>query len=130
MASILHKLACFVLRPPVTRWPPGRGAWWARARRWVIHILLRYNSETCDRCGGRVEVAWMASDECWRETYAAATGHDRGSGGLLCLLCFDAAAFKIGKPVLWCAFDIQDVGVVAKTAGALRIPDPVQAPED
>jgi hypothetical protein len=103
----------------VTNWP-ARGAWWARFRRWWFHVVMCYESETCDRCGSRVEVAWMTSDECWRAAYTKATGCDRGSRGLLCLMCFDKAATAIGRPVVWCAFDIIQIGAVAESVGAFK----------
>jgi hypothetical protein len=98
MLRLIHRVAVFILRPPAYNWPPNRGPWWARLRRWVWHIILRHESETCDACGGRVERAWWAdTPELWARTYARATGRasvfrDGCGSGLLCCACFERHA--------------------------------------
>lgn len=88
-----HRAICRLLRPPVTNFAP-RGSLLARARRWVHHVVLRYESETCDACGGRVLTSfWCDDDDQWESAYVRATGalpkwRDGCWSGLLCEPCF------------------------------------------
>lgn len=88
---------------PASRWP-DRGPWWARVRRWCLHTILRYDSESCDRCGGRVRLVWWATPSTyWVDVYERAAGNrppvrDTVGAGLLCVRCFQRAASKLGRP--------------------------------
>lgn len=89
-----------LLRCPVYRWHP-RGPWWARLRRGCWYVLLRYDTELCDACGGRVRSAWWAEDGAWEPAYEAATGTARGGSGLLCERCYERGARSLGWRVEW-----------------------------
>lgn len=109
-----------LLRMQVWNWPV-RGPWWARARRWLLHAVLRHDSECCDACGGRVLTAWLCRDDMWRPAYARATGRDRGDSGLLCERCF-AVAFHAssGQNVFWVAVPIRESCEVFAKVGATK----------
>ena len=70
------------------------GGFVARARALWHHVLCHYGSETCGECGRRVEAAWLADNNLWREVM----GHD---GGLLCIRCFDRELARRGRFVRW-----------------------------
>jgi hypothetical protein len=98
--SRIHWVA-WALRCPAYRWP-DRGSRRARLRRWFWHTVARFDGETCDTCGGRVTIAWFASNEQWSIAYKLATGNEAPigcggiRGGLLCAECFSCAS-----PMLW-----------------------------
>jgi len=66
----------------------------ARARSFWHHVLCAYDSETCGKCGRRVEAAWLADNDLWTEI----VGHD---GGILCIRCFDRELADRGRFVQW-----------------------------
>lgn len=90
---------------PAVVWP-DRGPWSARLRRWMLHTVWRYDSESCDGCGRPVELAWMADDDLWSSAYSELIGcpcpDGYGTkGGILCPVCFTTAARKLGQRLLW-----------------------------
>lgn len=77
-------------------------------RRWLWIRIFRHESETCDRCGGRVPIAWWCDDRTlWRHAYHHATGRwpqetcPAYDSGLLCPRCFERAARACGVVVQW-----------------------------
>lgn len=95
------------------RWRPATTLL-GRARQWIQHRILGADSESCDRCGRLVEVAWWCSDnELFISVYRRSTGnqthiHSAGyASGLLCVRCFDRAADALGRPQRFITQDLR-----------------------
>lgn len=73
----------------------------ARLRLFYWHVLRRYESETCQRCGRPVQLVFHVPDAIWE----AITGNARSpggeaGGGVLCPVCVDQLAEAKGLPFL------------------------------
>lgn len=62
----------------------------ARLRAFYWAVLRRYETELCQRCGGRVRVVFHVPDAIWEEVTgnARSEGGEAG-GGVLCVPCVD-----------------------------------------
>jgi hypothetical protein len=105
------------VRERVAKWRPARSLF-GRIRQWVLHRVLWYPNETCDRCGGRVGIAWWCDDQqLWLRAYEHAVGFrpyvtDWGVAcGLLCPRCFERSAEAVGTVVEWHAQKLADKAV-------------------
>lgn len=87
--------------PRVKYWR-NSGSLITRFRRWFLYRILCYQTETCDKCGGKVNLVWWSKENLlWEEVYKTATGNSRGDSGLLCSKCFDKVAYSIGYLLIW-----------------------------
>jgi len=125
MKARVHWIAR-ITRAPACRWK-DIGPWWARARRWILHTVLREPGESCDACGGRVHVAWWALGEvAWPTVYSHLLGEEPVAtpwgicGGLLCVGCFSRGVDELGLTARV---------VIGFTPGRL-LPDPIRATVD
>ncbi len=117
-------------RAPASRWQ-DRGPWSARLRRWVLHTICRYDSETCDACGRRVEAAWWsASGRLWSmvvervgQPCKSTDLAERGClSGILCMRCFGKHAQVLGVPVHWVAEPLRESCAMASSRNVLWAP--------
>lgn len=71
----------------------------AQAVGFFYYILCGHRTEICQRCGHPVYVVWWGPSREWKEV----VGHD---GGVLCIPCFDKAAYAKGHSYRWVPKDI------------------------
>lgn len=94
-------------------------------RRWILHRVLCFDGESCDRCGRGYRVIgcwWCDDDEWFAAVHSVATGwpprYAECVRGLLCPRCFDRASREIGVRVEWVPRDLMERVRAAKEAAS------------
>lgn len=71
-----------------------------RAREFFWRRVMRWETEICTECGGRVRIIWTAPDSRWHELVG-------NRSALLCAFCFDRLAESRGEIIRWVPHPIE-----------------------